>query len=218
MSQITGPTPWRLRVRTKEASGNDSAAVRGRRNRGDKEKLSARGRKELERRRPRLPRERKPLLGRRPAPPGLTLTRLQPRSGAAKTGGGRINPARTGREPQVALPSSPRSTAPERSPSPPRHQLGACRQDGDSFFRPFSGLIYCLAGTSGADAQAPQLRVRHFRSDLDPVTAAGRAQCAERKGVVFSDARFVASWSGPTLPSKEDCVREGLCHCLEFGR
>lgn len=93
---------------------------------------------------------------------------------------GRINPARPGRESQAALPSSPRSTGPERSPSPPRHQLSACRQDGDSF-SPFSGLIYCLAGTSGADAPSPQLHVRHFRPDLALETATGHAQCAYRE-------------------------------------
>lgn len=118
--------------------------MRGRRYRGDSKNRGTRGRKELERRQPRLTPEGKPLLRRRPAPPGLALSRLQPRSGAAQTGGGRINPTFTGREPQAALPSSPRSTAPKRSPSSPRRPTSASRQDGDSFFLAFSGLIYCL--------------------------------------------------------------------------
>lgn len=138
-----------------------------------------------------------------------------------QTRGRRINPARTGREPQATLPSSPQSTAPERSPSLPRHQPSACRQDGDSFFPPFSGLIYCLAATSGADAPAPQLCFRHFRSDLDRVIAAGLAQCARREEgccpqycelrIPLLKNRFVASWSGHTSPSREDCVREDPC-------
>lgn len=195
--------------------------MRGRRYRGDSKNRGTRGRKELERRQPRLTPEGKPLLGRRPAPPGLALSRLQPRSGAAQTGGGRINPTFTGREPQAALPSSPRSTAPKRSPSSPRRPTSASRQDGDSFFLAFSGLIYCLAGTSDADAPAPQLWVRHFRSDLDPVAAAGRAQCIcpeEGRGLRRCDLgvpllknRSVASWTGPPSPSKENCVWEGPC-------
>lgn len=112
-------------------------------------------RKELEKRRPRLTPEGTPIgryvLGRLPYPPSLALTRLGPRSDRRTA----EKPVRTGPH-QAALPSSPRSTVPARSPSPPRRWPSVCRQDGDSVFACFSVLIYCLAGTSGAEAPAPR--------------------------------------------------------------
>lgn len=137
-------------------------------------------RKELEERRPRLPPEGTPI-GRslcsggspaRPASPSLG-------SGPAQTGGRRKSrsaPIRTGPH-QAALPSSPRSTAPERSPSPPRRWPSVCRQDGDSVFSGFSVLIYCLAGTSGAERTRPSA-LRHFLADEGGVRAATCPWCA----------------------------------------
>lgn len=125
--------------------------MRGRRYRGDSKNRDTRGRKELERRQPRLTPEGKPLLGRRPAPPGLglALSRLQPRSGAAQTGGGRINPTFTGprapgRLTQLATEHSPK-TLPIVAASPDQREPTRWRQLLPCFFE-----AYLLSG-------------RHFR-------------------------------------------------------
>lgn len=106
------------------------------------------GGRSWEQRRPRLTPEGKPLLGRRPAPPGLALTRLQPRSGDADQRRAdkpsSHGPRAPGHLTQLAAEHSPR-TLPIAAASPAQRVPTRWRQLLSSFF-----WAYLLSG-------------RHFR-------------------------------------------------------
>lgn len=217
LCQITGPIPWRLRVRTKRPSGMTVPQCEVAGHEGSERDAAPNRRKELEERRPRLTPEGTPI-GRslcsggspaRPASPSLG-------SGPAQTGGrrkSRFAPIRTG--PHRPAPGRLTQLATEHSPRTLPIASASLAQRLPTRWRQRLLRLFCAYLLSGRHfrrrthpplglASLPRRRGRSEGGDASVV----RLRQASRSGWLSSSATWLLSWKSVSGFGKPACLAE----------